>query len=194
MMTIARASVLFLFGVVLSTGVAFAQETPKAAVFGGFNQSYFVSSPKIDTSAGQGYVFGGFVVLLRDKYFKIQPEVQVSQRKATATYAGQDTTYTNTYFNMGLMFRSKIYKGLYSTSGVQFSLPLSADFAVPGGSADNKENIANDISLVLGFGQQFGRIGIEGRWDSGLKGIEEIPLGGSVKRNRAFTFIGIVGF
>jgi len=47
---------------------------------------------------------------------------------------------------------------------------------------------------VIGLGQQFGRIGIEGRWDSGLKGIEEVPIGGSVKRNRAFTFIGILGF
>ena len=65
---------------------------------------------------------------------------------------------------------------------------------MPAGTADNKDNIANDISLVLGFGQQFGRIGIEGRWDSGMKGMEEIPIGGAVKRNRAFTFIGIVGF
>lgn len=35
---------------------------------------------------------------------------------------------------------------------------------------------------------------IEGRWDSGFKGIEDAPIGNFVKRNRAITVIGIVAF
>lgn len=194
MMKLLRPIWLSLFALALSAGVASAQETPRVGVFGGFNQSYFATSPKSDTSAKQGYVFGGFMAFRRDKYLQIQPEVQISQRKAEAHYPTGDATYSTTYANLGMLLRIKVYKALYSTQGVSFSVPMSASLDVAGGSADYKDNIANDISIVIGLGAQMGRIGIEGRWDSGMKGVEEVPLGGYVKRNRAITFVGIFGF
>ncbi len=81
----------------------------------------------------------------------------------------------------------------YTTQGPQFSIPVRASLKVPGGTADIKSNIAKDFSLIVGVGRQFGRLGIEGRWDSGFKRVEQIPLGGFVKRNRAITVMGIVG-
>lgn len=180
--------------VVLSPGAATAQVTPKVGIFGGFNQSWFASSPSTDTEAGQGYLVGGFVVLRRDKFLKIQPEIQISQRRAVVPLNGADYDYSTTYFNYGLQVRMMVYKDLYSTSGVQFSTPLRATLGAPTATADYKYNMGNDISLTFGFGQQFGRIGIEGRYDTGLKANEEAPLFGFVKRNRAITFMGIVGF
>ncbi|MDP2318609.1 MAG: hypothetical protein Q8O42_04625 [Acidobacteriota bacterium] len=69
---------------------------------------------------------------------------------------------------------------------------LDGDSELSGVKLDLKDNINQDVSLVVGLGRQFGRIGIEGRWDSGFKGIEKAPIGNFVKRNRAVTVIGIV--
>lgn len=190
----ARASWLFLLVFASSAGMAFAQDAPRVAIMAGVNQSYFATTPKSDTSAKQGLLLGGFAVLRRDKYFQIQPEVQLSQRRVEVTYAGTNTTYSTTYVNLSLLLRTKLFKGLYTTQGPQFSIPVRASLKVPGGTADIKDNIAKDISLVIGLGRQFGRIGIEGRWDSGMKRVEEIPLGGFVKRNRAITVVGIFAF
>jgi hypothetical protein len=193
-MRLLRASLLSLFALAAFASVAAAQETPRVGIMAGFNQSYFATSPQSDTSAGQGYLVGGFMVFRRDKYFQIQPEFQITQRKATANYPSGDSTYDTTYANLVMNFRLKVYKALYSTQGVGFAVPMTASLDVAGGSADYKDNIANDISIVIGLGAQLGRIGIEGRWDSGMKGVEEVPLGGYVKRNRAITFVGIFGF
>lgn len=197
-MTVVRVSLLFLLALVISTGVAAAQspqDAPKVGVLAGFNQSWYATSPDgAETSAKQGVLLGGFAVLRRDKYFMIQPEVQFSQRRAEVTFAGTDTTYSASYFNLGLLLRTKLFKGLYSTQGPQFSIPVRASLKVPAGTADFKDNIASDISLIIGVGRQFGKFGFEARWDSGMKRVEEIPLGGFIKRNRALSFMGIVGF
>ena len=162
---------------------------------GAAHQSYYATNPEgAETSAKQGVVLGGFAVFRRVKYFEIQPEAQLSQRRAQVTYARTDTTYSATYLNLSLLLRTKLFKGLYTTQGPQFSFPVRASLKVPGGTADIKDNIAKDISLVIGVGRQFGRIGLEARWDSGMKRVELIPLGGFVKRNRAITVVGIFGF
>lgn len=184
---------LFLVGLTLSAGVAFAQETPAVGIMAGFNQSYFSVSPSGESSAKQGVLVGGFAVLLREKFLKIQPEIQLSQRRIGVEFGSSEAVYSTNYVNLGLLLRMKLFKSLYSTQGVQFSFPVSSSLEISGTPVDNKDNIADDFSIVIGIGQQFGRIGIEGRFDSGLKAVEEIPIG-SVKRNRAFSFVGIFGF
>lgn len=185
---------LVLVALVLSTGVASAQDTtPAVGIMAGFNQSYFAVSPAGETNAKQGLFLGGFAVFLRDKFVKIQPEIQFSQRRVGVDYGDANTIYSTNYMNLGLLARMKLFKGLYSTQGVQFSFPVSSTITIAGTDADNKDNIADDISIVIGVGHQFGRIGIEGRFDSGFKAVEEVPIS-FIKRNRAFTFVGIVGF
>ncbi len=197
-MTVVRVSWFSLLALVLSAGVAAAQspqDAPKVGIMAGVNQSYYATNPDgAVTSAKQGVLLGGFAVFRRGKYFQIQPEAQFSQRRAEVTYSRIDTTYSVSYFNLGLMLRTKLFKGFYSTQGPQFSIPVRASLKIPQGTVDTKNNIANDISLVVGVGRQFGRFGIEGRWDSGMKRVEQIPLGGFVKRNRAITVVGIFGF
>jgi hypothetical protein len=146
------------------------------------------------TPSKQGLVVGAFGVLRREKALKIQPELQFSQRRVEVAYANVFQTHVNSYINMGLLVRTNLFKGLYSTQGPQFMLPISGTLKIGETELDLKDNINSDISLVVGLGRQFGRIGVEARWDAGFKRVEDAPLGNTVKRNRAITVIAIVGF
>lgn len=189
----ARIGSLVAFALFLTAQSAFAQ-APAGGVFVGFNQSYYATQPKNETNAKQGLVVGAFGVLRRDKALKVQPELQFSQRRVEVNYANILQTHTNNYVNLGLLLRTNLFKGIYSTQGPQFMLPVSGKLTIGDTDLDLKDNINSDISLVVGLGRQFGRVGVEARWDSGFKRIEDAPLGNFVKRNRAITVIGIVAF
>lgn len=189
----ARIGSLLVFALFLFAQDAFAQ-APAGGAFIGFNQSYFATQPENETNAKQGLVVGAFGVLRRDKALKVQPELQFSQRRVEINYAGSLQTHTNSYINMGLHLRTNLFKGIYSVQGPQFMLPISGKLDVNGTELDLKDNINSDISLIVGLGRQFGRIGFEARWDSGFKRVEDAPIGNTVKRNRAITVIGIVAF
>lgn len=179
-----------------SASVAFAQDNaPSAGVLVGFNQSWFATTPKNDLSAKQGFVGGGFAVLLRDRRWKVQPEVQFSQRRVEVAFGGSKATFSTNYVNVSLLLRTKLIKNFYTTQGPQFSIPMRSSLKTSAGTLDVKKNIAGDFSLVVGLGHQFStRIAIEGRYDAGLKQVEEIPLGNFIKRNRALTFMAVIGF
>ena len=191
-MKIARLG-LIVFAVVICASNAYAQDAPAGGAFIGFNYSYFATQPELETNAKADLVIGAFGVLRRDKGLKVQPEVQFSRRSVEVLLADFATQQTS-YFNVGLLLRTNLFSGLYSVQGPQFMIPVASTLTMLGQDLDVKDNINSDISLVVGVGRQFGRIGIEGRWDAGFKRLEDVPVGGSVKRNRAITVIGIVGF
>lgn len=191
-MKIARLG-LIVFAVAICASTAYAQDAPAGGAFVGFNYSYFTTQPELDTNPKADLVVGAFGVLRRDKTLKLQPEVQFSRRSVDVLlndYSKQQTSYVN----LGLLIRMHLYKGLYSVQGPQFMVPVASSLTLDGQDFDVKDNINSDISIVVGIGQQFGRIGIEGRWDAGFKRLEDVPVGGSVKRNRAITVIGILAF
>jgi len=188
-----RAGSLFLCALLFSTA-AFAQDAPAFGAFVGFNQAWYSTQPENATEKKPALVVGGFAVLRRDKALKIQPEVQFSQRRVGATYTGQDYLHANSYVNLSLLVRTNLFKGIYSVQGPQFSIPVKGTLTVRNVDLDVKDNINPDVSLLVGFGRQFGRIGAEWRYDAGLRRVEDVPLGNFVKRNRAFTFMGIVAF
>ncbi|MFM8534520.1 MAG: hypothetical protein ACKOEC_13205 [Acidimicrobiia bacterium] len=126
--------------------------------------------------------------------WRCQPELQFSQRRVEVNYANRLQTHTNSYLNLGMLVRTNLFKGIYSTQGVQFMIPVTGNLAIGDVDLDLKDNINSDITAVVGLGRQFGRIAIEGRWDSGFKRIEDAPLGNFVKRNRTITVLGIVAF
>jgi hypothetical protein len=190
----ARIGFIAVFALFLSATAAFAQETPAGGAFVGVNQSYFSTQPKNETNAKQGLVAGVFGVLRRDKAIKVQGELQYTQRRVDVAYANVFQTHVNSYVSVGLLARTNLFKGIYSTQGLQFMLPIGGSLNIGDTDLDLKDNINSDITLVVGFGRQFGRIGIEGRYDSGFKRVEDAPIGNTVKRNRALTLLGIVGF
>lgn len=193
-MKIGRLVCLFVAVLVISGQAAFAQDAPAVGVMFGVNQSYFASSPKNKTDKKPGVMIGAFGILRRDKNFKIVPEVQFSQRRVDVAFGGATTSFATSYLNLGLMTRLNLFKGLYTTQGAQFSFPLRSKLDLAGSTADIKDNINWDFSIPAGIGRQFGRVGIEGRWDSGLKRVEKAPLGNFIKRNRAITIFAYVGF
>lgn len=193
-MKIGRLVCLFVAVLVISGQAAFAQDAPAVGVMIGVNQSYFASSPKNKTDKKPGVMIGAFGILRRDKNFKIVPEVQFSQRRVDVAFGGATTSFATSYLNLGLMTRLNLFKGLYTTQGAQFSFPLRSKLDLAGSTADIKDNINWDFSIPAGIGRQFGRVGIEGRWDSGLKRVEKAPLGNFIKRNRAITIFAYVGF
>lgn len=192
-MKIARLGLIVLVFVVYASK-AQAQDTPAGGAFVGFNYSYFATEPELDTNPKADLVVGAFGVLRRDKALKIQPEVQFSRRSVDVLILDDYSRQQTSYVNLGFLIRTHLYKGLYSVQGPQFMFPVAATLTAFGQEGDVLETINSDISLVVGVGHQFGRIGIEGRWDAGFKRLEDIPLGGAVKRNRALTFFGIVAF
>jgi Outer membrane protein beta-barrel domain len=189
----ARIGSLVVLALLFGSHSAFAQ-APAGGVFVGFNHAYFATQPKNETNSKQGLVAGAFGVLRREKALKVQPELQFSQRRVEVNYANSLQTHVNSYVNLGLLLRTNLFKGLYSTQGPQFMVPVGGTLSVGDIDLDLKDNINSDISLIVGLGRQFGRIGVEARWDSGFKRIEDAPLGNFVKRNRAITVIGIVAF
>lgn len=195
-MKAARIGLLSIFAVfgLAASSMAQSAPTPAFGAFAGVNQSYFATQPKNPTNAKQGFVVGAFGVLRRERAIKIQPELQITQRKVEASLANVFQTSVTTYASLGLLLRTNLFKGIYSTQGVQLMLPVVSTLDINGVELDLKDNINQDVTLIVGLGRQFGRIGIEGRWDSGFKAIEKAPIGNFVKRNRAITVIGIVAF
>jgi hypothetical protein len=193
-MKLVRRASLFVFAFLLLQQAAYAQEGPAAAVFVGANQSYFATSPTNETNAGTGVLVGAFVLMRRDKFLQIQPELQFQQRSSEVLFGSSFSEFSTNYVNVGLMTRLKLFKGLYTTQGAQFWFPVRAKLGLGGKDVDIKDNIASDFSIPAGVGRQFGRIGIEGRWDAGLKRVEKAPLGNTTKRNRTIEIFAIIGF
>ena len=193
-MRLVRTACFLLAAVVVLQSAAYAQDTASAGVMVGTNIAYFASSPKNETTKKNGLMVGAFAVLRRDKAFKILPEIQYSQRRTSVAFGNTDAEYSIDYLNLSLMTRLKLFKSVYTSQGLQFSLPLRAKLDL-GSEADIKDNINKDISIPAGVGVQINsRFGIEGRWDSGLKRVEKGPLGNFIKRNRAITLFATLGF
>jgi hypothetical protein len=193
-MKLVRTACFLLLAIVMLQRAAYAQETAAAGVLVGTNIAYFASSPKNETTKKNGLVIGAFAVLRKDKGLKILPEIQYSQRRTSVAFGNTDAEYSIDYLNLSLMTRLKLFKSVYTSQGLQFSLPLRATLDLGGSEADIKDNINKDISIPAGVGVQINkRFGIEGRWDSGLKRVEKGPLGNFIKRNRAITLFATLG-
>jgi len=192
-MKIVRRVCFFAAALAISGQVASAQDAPAVGVMVGVNEAYFATSPKNSTSKKPGAMFGVFGVLRRDKSLKILPELQFSQRKVDVKLGSSTASFSTSYLNAGLMTRLKLFKGLYTSQGAQFAFPVRSKLDLGTSNVDIKDNINWDFSIPAGVGRQFGRLGIEGRWDSGLKRVEKGPLGNFIKRNRAITIFASIG-
>jgi hypothetical protein len=60
---------------------------------------------------------------------------------------------------------------------------------------DVVENLTTpDVSIVIGLGVRLGRVGLEGRWDSGLFAVQETEGPGEFPtRNRAISALLVIG-
>jgi hypothetical protein len=164
--------------------------TPRRGLEVGLNASYVAVTEGGESDMKAAPAIGIFGVFRRGRMVMIQPEAQYSMRRTTVTENGVPSDFAVDYLNLSLLVRMKLFKGLYVAEGPQFSIPVRAQKA----GRDIKDNVRSDVSIIIGVGRQFGRMGIEARWDSGLKQIEAVPSGGITKRNRAITGLAIISF
>lgn len=193
-MNLVRRATLIVLACVVLELPAYAQSVPFAGVMAGFNESHFASSPKNDGKTDPGVMVGGYVVFRRDKGFKIQPEIQFAEHREDVAFGGHMVRYSTNYINLGLMTRLKLFKGFYTTQGPQISLPVRSKLDLGTATVDIKDDTTWDFTLPAGVGRQFGRVGVEGRYEAGLRRVEKAPLGNFIKRERAFTIFATLGF
>jgi hypothetical protein len=124
--------------------------------------------------------------------------IHYAQRRSRLAF-GSDTEMTDIridYLSTPILIRMPMFWGLYVTEGASFHFPIRGTFTRPGGPArDVLTNLtAPDISMVIGLGVRFGRVGLEGRWDSGFLTVQETQDPSEFPgRNRAISALFVYG-
>src|SRR5262245_7104414 len=103
-MNLVRRACFFVTALVVLQQSAFAQNSaPSTGIMVGLNESHYASSPKNEGKTDPGVTIGAFAVFLRDKAFKIQPEVQFAEHRDDVAFGGSFARYSINYINLGLM-------------------------------------------------------------------------------------------
>lgn len=193
----------FVIGVLSSAAAAQAAD----AVTGGFVAGLNFANVSVDTgtsisvspSTKAGLLLGGFVMIPLTKPFSLQPEFLFVQRSfdlQTGTSASGLYQERWSAVEIPILARYDLAlsggRGFYVVLGPAFSF-LGSATETRGSSSigtDVKNDLAGaDVSVVLGAGVTFGKIGVEARFDAGLKEVSSpAPTTGSEK-NRAFALL-----
>ena len=122
--------------------------------------------------------------------YRLQPELRLDHRESKV----RGTKRTFDFLDIPILVHIKVFKKLYMNEGPAFHVPLRATVRGAGGKTDVKSNTRTDISLVIGVGAKTGkRVGIEGRWDSGMKGTQKtVPAGDVATRHRSLTGLLVI--
>lgn len=125
---------------------------------------------------------GVFGVLPLSENWAFQPEIRLEKRTINT---GEIPTEI-TYLNVPLLLRNK-FLGIYMVQGLSINNVLAASIF----DVDFKDAIESpDFAIIIGAGKKFDRWSIEGRWETGYRGLQkDLPkkLGGS--RARALTAV-----
>jgi hypothetical protein len=139
---------------------------------------------------GGGVTAGVFAILPITAMYKLQPEVQWEHRQSSV--AGTDRSFD--YLTIPILVRMNLFKGLYVDEGPSFHMPLRAKVTTGSTEVDVKDNTKSDVSIVIGVGKRVGRVGIEGRWDSGILQVQKTVGRGDVPtRHRSLGVFVAVG-
>jgi hypothetical protein len=170
---------------VLAFGVVPARaEGIRFGVEGGVNASYLTIPKDVDSTrdVGAGLVAGAWVDVPLTETVHVQGEVLYTQRRGgVAILGGTQTNQIDIdYISIPVLAKLSLFKGIYAVEGVAFHFPVRAELD----GADIKSSTKRDVSIVLGAGKMVGkRIGVEGRWNSGLRTVNSSLL----SRNRSIT-------
>jgi hypothetical protein len=169
---------------------------PAWAQFGvqvGGNVSYLTVPEGTDRQMGPGGLVGIYVNLPLFATMKLQPEVQFQRRMSKVTFGTGSTDVELDYATASLLVNMPIF-GLYITEGLSAHFPVKGTYETAGQKRDVTDDLTSpDLSIVIGVGVQVGRVGIEGRWDSGLKEVQKrLGPGEFVTRNRAISALASI--
>jgi len=188
-MCIRRVLLVLMTVIVMTASSAFAQaqDDPKGGLILGAGPTYLTVPKGVDRSVGAGFTAGLFAVLPITKMYKLQPELQWEHQQSKVR--GADRKFD--YLNIPLLVRMSLFKGLYINEGPAFHIPLKAS----AGGVDVKDNTKSNVSITIGVGKRAGRVGIEARWDSGLRQTQKTVHAGDVAtRPRSLLGVVAIGF
>ena len=164
------------------------QQAVSAGVEVGVNESRI--SPDLtgqSISRGPGLFVGGYVLIPAFPVVGIQIEGVYSQKK-THLSSAQDLELD--YFEVPVLAKLSLFKGIYMLEGVAFDFPMSAHLEpTAGAQTDIKSQVTSpDVGLVIAVAYPIERVHIEGRYEGGFRSVSS-TAGAPVQRNRAFTFL-----
>jgi len=167
----------------LSVLPAFAQSTqdPRGGIEIGAGATYLTVPKGTSRSMGVGVMAGAFAVVPLTSMYKLQPEIHYEYRQSKV--AGSDRKFG--YISIPILVRMSLFKGLYIIEGPAVHVPVSAKVA----GQDVKDNTQSpDVSIVIGVGKRVGKIGLEGRWDSGIRRVQKtVGTGDVATRHRSIS-------
>ena len=189
LMCIRRVLFVLIMVIAVTTSSAFAQtqDDPKGGLILAAGPTYLTVPKGVSRSMGVGFTAGLFAVLPITKTYKLQPEIQWEHQQSKVL--GTDRKFD--YLNIPILVRMSLFKGLYITEGPAFHIPVKATAA----GVDVKDNTKTNTSITIGVGKRAGRVGIEGRWDSGLRRTQKtITTGDVATRPRSILAVVAIGF
>jgi len=176
----------------LSAAPAFGQvpADPRAGGEIGAGMTYLTVPEGTSRDMGTGIAAGLFAILPLAPTYALQPEIQWEHRRSTVL--GTERTFD--YVAIPILVRMTLFKGIYVDEGPSFHLPLRAKVTGGGVERDVKDNTRSDVSIVIGVGKSVGRVGIEGRWDTGFKQVQKtVQRGDVVTHHRSLALFVVVG-
>ncbi len=167
----------------LSALPALAQSTqdPRGGIEIGAGATYLTVPKGTSRSMGAGFMAGAFAVAPITSMYKLQPEIHYEYRRSKV--AGADRTFG--YISIPILLRMSLFKGLYIIEGPGLHVPVRAKVAGQNVKANTK---SPDVSIVIGVGKRVGKIGLEGRWDSGIRTVQKtVGRGDVATRHRSIA-------
>lgn len=198
---------------VMSTTLAFAQQTPSSSmssspvrfgIKGGMNVSSLSNDGALDDQGSKiGFNAGVFATIPVAESFSIQPEVLYSQygdKYDDTNIAGNRISYARhlDYVAVPLMFQYNFIPNLYVEAGPEFGFLVNAknklknetDNDVINESGDYKDQL-NTFNLGIGLGAGYyftDNIGITARYTAGVTDVaKDRPSGSDAVRNNNFA-------
>jgi hypothetical protein len=171
---------------------AFAQSPaePRAGGEIGAGMAYLTVPKGVSRDMGTGVTAGLFAILPLVATYALQPEIQWEHRRSTVL--GAERTFD--YLAIPILVKMTLFKGIYVDEGPSFHVPLRAKVTAGGTERDVKDNTRRDVSIVIGVGRSIGRVGIEGRWDTGFKQVQKtVERGDVATRHRSLGLFVVVG-
>jgi hypothetical protein len=164
------------------------QQAVSAGVEVGVNESRI--SPDLSgqsISRGPGVYVGGYVLIPAFPVVGIQIEGVYSQKK-THLSSAQDLELD--YFEVPVLAKLSLFKGLYMLEGVAFDFPVSAHLEPTNGAqTDIKSQVTNpDVGLVIAVAYPIDRVHVEGRYEGGFRSVNS-TVGAAGQRSRTFTLL-----
>ncbi len=180
------AVALCLLGLSVAPARAQAKPGPQAGVVVGLSMSNVSpAAPGEDISRAPGLLAGVYVALQPWVPVGITIEAVYAQKN---THVSSHTDQKFDYFEVPVMARLKLFKGIYMLEGVAFGFPLRARLVTEPNNTtfDVKDQVSSpEIAMVMAGGYPLSpKVGIEFRYEGGFV---KVFTGDPVQHNRSLT-------